>query len=261
MKALPNWERWQKVDSLLLEECVALSLDRDPVGTWTVTDYAVKGVPLGTPSRAEYREFMAKMGRQLPAAAPVSSADPREASELADAVRWRTRREWSHPALTEDEGRARLQVLRECFDNGSAFLPPATAAKPGQRAQKRVRIEDFARFAASQGWQIPGPLAALANAPHAPVYPKGFEPANTPTMIKKAALIKRVIHEWPTVERDLSEASRNGLSAAKGDAHGMWCLEVAMTWARSRDKLATAVPLRSGLWHAPRTTKAKRSPK
>ena len=57
---------------------------------------------------------------------------------------------------------------------------------------------------------------------------------------KKAALIAAHVHEWPTIERDISDANANGLAtAAKADARG-WREADALTWARAKGKLISA---------------------
>lgn len=64
-------------------------------------------------------------------------------------------------------------------------------------------------------------------------------PATNPRRIlKKCALISDLEHEWPTISKDLSEASRNGLSAS-AKKEGGWDVEAARAWADSRGKLKT----------------------
>lgn len=59
-------------------------------------------------------------------------------------------------------------------------------------------------------------------------------------MRKKAALIREVEADWPSIERDLQDASRNGLSAtAKAAEHGFWYIESARKWAKQNGKLRT----------------------
>lgn len=52
----------------------------------------------------------------------------------------------------------------------------------------------------------------------------------------RRALIRELQAEWPSIEKDLSEGSRNGLSAAAHDGK-VWDLERARDWARQRGKL------------------------
>ncbi|HMN20194.1 MAG TPA: hypothetical protein PKA16_02255 [Ottowia sp.] len=66
---------------------------------------------------------------------------------------------------------------------------------------------------------------------------------------KRAALVARLEHEWPTIEADLNEASRNGLGkAARAGTRGFWRVEKAREWAQQRGKLrqqASVRPLNS----------------
>jgi hypothetical protein len=64
--------------------------------------------------------------------------------------------------------------------------------------------------------------------------------------MKKSALITALEHEWPLIETDISEASRNGLkSAAHTGKHGVWDADKARAWAVSNGKIKQAAPLHS----------------
>lgn len=55
---------------------------------------------------------------------------------------------------------------------------------------------------------------------------------------KRANLIKEVAQFWPTVDRDLRDASRNGLSeAAKHTKNTFWKVQEALNWANQRGKV------------------------
>jgi hypothetical protein len=57
-------------------------------------------------------------------------------------------------------------------------------------------------------------------------------------VMKRAALVKKHVDRWPTIGRDLQDASENGLSkAAKALGHGEWYESAALDWARQRGKL------------------------
>ena len=56
--------------------------------------------------------------------------------------------------------------------------------------------------------------------------------------MSKAGLIQAHKHEWSTVERDLKDASKNGLSAAKAGLRN-WNQAAALQWARAKGKLTT----------------------
>lgn len=71
--------------------------------------------------------------------------------------------------------------------------------------------------------------------------PTPDEPA--PTIMKKKALIAHLKHEWPSIEADLKDATRNGLKgAADAGVHGDWRVEPARAWAQRKGKLKQAAP-------------------
>lgn len=55
--------------------------------------------------------------------------------------------------------------------------------------------------------------------------------------LRRKALVRELAGRWPTIEADMTHASRNGLSEARGDDYGMWDEEKALQWARSQGKL------------------------
>ena len=64
--------------------------------------------------------------------------------------------------------------------------------------------------------------------------------------IKRAALIERHARQWPSIERDLKDASTNGLSTdAKAVGVGWWQEDKALTWATERGKLKAGMPVAS----------------
>lgn len=62
-------------------------------------------------------------------------------------------------------------------------------------------------------------------------------PAEKRRVYKRKALVQELQGEWPTIDQDLSEASRNGLNAAKAEMHGHWDFHKARGWAQSKGKL------------------------
>lgn len=79
-----------------------------------------------------------------------------------------------------------------------------------------------------------------AQSPATPA-PSPAEP--TPTILKKKALIAHLEHEWPSIEADLKDATRNGLKdAAATGVHGEWFVEPARAWAQRKGKLKQAAP-------------------
>jgi hypothetical protein len=67
--------------------------------------------------------------------------------------------------------------------------------------------------------------------------------------LKRAALIEDNVRRWPTVERDLKDAAKNGLSEAAKDgaAVGWWWEGSAIEWARARAKVKDVAPGAGGL--------------
>ena len=72
-----------------------------------------------------------------------------------------------------------------------------------------------------------------------------------PRILKKSAMLVKFQAEWPTIEADINEAARNGLAVAKTGKKGMWHVDNAIEWARSRGKWLE--PVRShqidAAWH------------
>ena len=65
----------------------------------------------------------------------------------------------------------------------------------------------------------------------------------------KRAMLTQHMHEWPTIERDMSDAKRNGLAAAKAGVRG-WHEPDAMEWARANNKLENASKSSNSLMQA-----------
>jgi hypothetical protein len=92
-----------------------------------------------------------------------------------------------------------------------------------------VLIADVVAYLKTAEFTLPDELQ-----PKPPAEPK----ANRGDSIKREALISKHVRVWPTIERDLKDASENGLSvAAKTDSHGMWCESAALDWAKQKGKL------------------------
>jgi hypothetical protein len=116
-----------------------------------------------------------------------------------------------------------------------------------------IAAQDFAQWLAAQGEQPSRLVAAwfksqgvgeVATPQPAPA----SEPQSNTVTMKRKALIDELRPQWPTIEADLSEASRNGLSAASV-GNGMWDRDEALAWAKSRGKLKTSnVHALPGAW-------------
>jgi len=71
-------------------------------------------------------------------------------------------------------------------------------------------------------------------------------PATQGNIMKKAALVAALKHEWTSIERDIGDATRNGLKdAAHTGKHGEWDTDKARAWAISKRKIKQAVPVHS----------------
>ena len=79
----------------------------------------------------------------------------------------------------------------------------------------------------------------------------GNEPVKQVNAMKKAALIAALEYEWPSIEDNISEATRNGLKAAAHTGkHGEWDKDKARAWAVSNGKIKQSAPVHSlaGAW-------------
>lgn len=57
---------------------------------------------------------------------------------------------------------------------------------------------------------------------------------------KRSALVSEVLNFWPSVDRDLRDASRNGLTEMAHSKNTFWKVSAALTWAEQRGKLVKA---------------------
>ncbi len=71
------------------------------------------------------------------------------------------------------------------------------------------------------------------------------EPQVAPVVatMKKQTLINTLEYEWPTICKDISEATRNGLKNAAHAKHSIWDMDKARAWAVSKGKIKQAAPL------------------
>lgn len=108
----------------------------------------------------------------------------------------------------------------------------------------KVSQSDVAGFLEQAGFEVPDAMRASIQT-REPIVEKG-------SLIKRSALIERYMRQWPTADRDLKDASENGLSqAAKADEHGMWWEGAALAWAKERNKLTTAPSEMPSFWGTP----------
>lgn len=118
---------------------------------------------------------------------------------------------------------------------------PMSPAKLQEQARLEQRLRglqaewNLARLAQVLGDRTPAGMRAevglLSGSPS--VLPEKGE-------LKRAALIELHRREWPTIERDLRDASSNDLAkSARSSRHGYWREGDALNWARQRGKLKT----------------------
>lgn len=110
------------------------------------------------------------------------------------------------------------------------------------------------------GWEACATIAARAteSAPAQTATPVPVVTANasdTPatqgSIMKKTALIAALEYEWPSIEHDISEATRNELKAAAHTGkHGEWDANKARAWAVSKGKIKQTAPVHhlAGAW-------------
>ena len=114
-----------------------------------------------------------------------------------------------------------------------AKVPTALDMKAREEAIGILQTQRAALLAVLDGQEQPEQEPSPA--------PTSAEP--TPTIMKKNAMVAQLKHEWPSIEADLKDATRNELKneAATG-AHGKWFVEPARAWAQRKGKLKQAAP-------------------
>ncbi|CDS49414.1 hypothetical protein [Polaromonas sp. CG9_12] len=159
----------------------------------------------------------------------------------------------------------RLAENAVSYMNGPIF--PKGTPHHGSNKEKTVLLSEVATFFISCAWpDIPDTLQTLARPSPPAMAPKATpehqaapleavpvvevqksEPIQTTAgpkfSMSKAGLIEAHRHEWQTIERDLKDASENGLSVAKAGPRD-WNEAMALQWARAKGKLTiTAKPV------------------
>jgi len=205
--ASPNWNAWPADRACTLEQCVALSLDRDPVLT---REYSFTPAPGHEyPTRSEYdaamRNFDALRSGQP---APEVLAEPPGTERVL----------WWDSATVDLQGVQRLRQLREAV--AAAQLQAAAADA------SRIVLEAFAQWAAHRArWQVPEALSDLAGpkAVRLPLKPsqdaggtaqtaalRQAAPTNAPAAYPHGKKLRRRDPLDPLI--DLALASAGGLS-------------------------------------------------
>ena len=133
---------------------------------------------------------------------------------------------------------------------GGALHPFILEEFPDQRAS-RLPLWRFGAWAAAQGWTLPDgfpwvapPESPEPQAAHVEANSASDAPATQGNIMKKAALIAALEHEWKSIHTDISEATRNELkAAAHTKKHGEWDRDKARAWAVSKGKIKQAAPV------------------
>ena len=146
------------------------------------------------------------------------------------------RTENSPPPLGKVEADELARMTRDAVTDYGNFLPEREAA---------AMVAAYEKAAPEQNPAPPAPVETesgqdAVEKPKGTPAPEPKPSASSPEFfLKKSALIKKHLHEWPTIEGDLDEGGNNELSkAAKVPGkHGMWFVERARMWAMQRGKL------------------------
>ncbi len=189
-------------------------------------------------------------------------ATPLERQNIARRVAQKTKGDDSELALTLAHAAALfwpgdaektaevLQQITLAFDAGElgGFIP---------REHRHILFTDLTVWPDCPPMAADSPLRYWV--PDAPAEPQAEPPApvvadsasNAPVVpFKKAALVAAHVHEWPTIESDISDAATNGLAAtAKAGARGWW-EDAALIWARANGKLISAAKTADSLAQA-----------
>ena len=105
---------------------------------------------------------------------------------------------------------------------------------------------EWVTWAQQQALHVPAALEKLLQLPAVPVEAapvvdvpaiEATRPSASPQFtMTKAAMIGQHKHQWPSIERDMQDANRNGLNAAKAGARG-WREAMSLEWARANGRL------------------------
>jgi len=166
-----------------------------------------------------------------------------EAAALSINLDPRSINQWKRDTFPSDELFSEFEMRKRTISSNGA-----------QVGGKQVNLILFAARAAGMGMDIPAELAALAHSAEAlkvderelivSLEGKNEALAARMNMVesaekrKRSALIDETKCIWPSVSRDLQDASRNGLSkAAKHQENTFWKLRESLAWAIERGKI------------------------
>lgn len=140
---------------------------------------------------------------------------------------------FEHGINTEEARARRARAVASVADLKAQAKQAQAAVADKWKAWRKAMVFQLLGTGAQQSH-------VAAQSPATPA-PSPTEP--TPTILKKKALITQLEHEWPSIEADLKDATRNGLKdAAATGVHGEWFAEPARAWAQRKGKLKQAAP-------------------
>lgn len=134
----------------------------------------------------------------------------------------------------------RILLLWNCRENAPAMVRPADfvawCKTKGINTDWLSDVPIEQRTASISG-TVPPPVntgSILARSEHV----AAVWEVDTEEIRKRAALIQEVEFFWPTIDQDLQDGSRNGLSSeARHTKHTFWKVREALKWATQRGKL------------------------
>ena len=122
------------------------------------------------------------------------------------------------------------------------------ATKKLVERENLARVEQVKKEARAR-LEVEAELAAQKQSMSPPIPLQG-QPIEKPRILKRVALVAELQHEWPTIDGDLREASRNGLKDLAHTGTG-WDVEKARQWADSKGKPTNSAkaPIWTALQH------------
>lgn len=172
-----------------------------------------------------------------PQPAPVARLSRRSMIEAFEA---RYHADWNDPALQQDVERWAAAwtdaTLAATPKDAPAESSPTAGMSMAQRILHVGGRENAAGYVEFGSVQAVEALVrqVLRDLPA----PTVAQPMPPEPQLKRVALVARHAHCWQTIERDLKDASANGLrGAAGGLERGWWREAAALDWARARGKL------------------------
>lgn len=240
---LPPGTEWVLVDKV---PGLLAAAQYPPVPEGRAVSYLLKKLGDGSelPLQEEDESALASAWEGLPPYAGAAESEwPRYAAAYAaiprnKRPRWQPVPVWRNGALNAGVLRAdaedlHRQELRRAVLMGEVQVLNHAGLPTTWGHHARMSVDVFRGYAGRVGVEV-----------------LGTAPVDRGRKLKRAALVDQYRRRWSTLERDLKDASSNGLAnAAKAPEQGYWWEEPALEWARQRNKLAEAAPSTAGIIH------------